>query len=604
MTDPEPSSPLRVQLLADGGLLVTFGDRIDVALSRHIIALVARLEARQLPGIIDLVPSYTTLLVIIDPITAGVPAIEAAIRDLWNDVTTSTTAETESRAIVIPVLYGGQHGPDLAEVAAHTGLLPAEVVARHAGGEYVIGALGFAPGFAYLIGLPPELTTPRRGTPRTAVPSGSVGIGGNQTGVYALPTPGGWSLIGRTPLRLFQPERTEPFRLRAGDTVRFEPIDAARFADLAAAEAETPPASVPDHIRPAAFKVVAGGLQTTVQDLGRPGRGRFGVSPGGAADRGALIAANRLAGNRDGDAALEITLLGPHLRVLRPCRLALAGADLGARINGRPLAPGTVAAVYPGDDIRFEPSASHAGARAYLAVRGGFDVPVVMGSRSTDLTAAIGGWQGRALQAGDLLSVGDATPTNGDQSARPRRPRARRPAQWRAGHGHEPHIVRIVRGPQADRFPEETWRSFLKEAFTVSSQSNRLGLRLDGPPLVPIASADIISEGIVTGAIQITNNGQPIVMLPARATIGGYAKIATVIAADLDLLGQVKPGDRLRFVEVSTAEAFRVARDGERTEPGTWREVMTVIDEFGRHDLETLDLTLPAERIRLRLHRG
>ena len=601
MTDPEPSPPLRVQLLADGGLLATFGDRIDVALSRRVIALVARLETREIPGIVDLVPSYTTLLVIIDPITADVPAIEAAIRDLWNDVSKSLATATESREIVIPVLYGGQHGPDLAEVAAHAGLSPAEVIARHAGSEYVIGALGFAPGFAYLIGLPPELATPRRGTPRTAVPAGSVGIGGNQTGVYALPTPGGWSLIGRTPLRLFQPERQEPFRLRAGDTVRFEPIDEARFAELAAAEAETPPASVADHIRPATFKVVAGGLQTTVQDLGRPGRGRFGVSPGGAADRGALIAANRLAGNRDDDAALEITLLGPHLRVLSPCRLALAGADLGARINDRPLAPGMAAVVYPGDDIRFEPATSHSGARGYLAVQGGFDVPVVMGSRSTDLTAAIGGWQGRALQAGDLLPVGKATPTTGDRSARfP----ARRPAQWIARHALEPRIVRIVRGPQADRFSEETWRSFLKEAFTVSSQSNRLGLRLDGPPLMPIASADIVSEGIVTGTIQVTNNGQPIVMLPARATIGGYAKIATVIAADLDLLGQVKPGDTLRFGEVSAAEAFRVARDGERTEPETWREVMTVIDEFGRHDLATLDLTLPAERIRLRLHRG
>jgi len=602
MTDPEPSLPLRVQLLADGGLLATFGDRIDVALSRRIIALVARLETRQLLGIVDLVPSYTTLLVIIDPITADVPAIETAIRDLWVETGATTLPGVPSgREIVIPVLYGGQHGLDLAEVAAHTGLSPAEVIARHAGSEYVIGALGFAPGFAYLIGLPPKLATPRRGTPRTAVPAGSVGIGGNQTGVYALPTPGGWSLIGRTPLRLFQPEHAEPFRLRAGDTVRFEPIDQARFAELAAAEAAPPPASVVDHIRPATFRVVAGGLQTTVQDLGRPGRGRFGVSPGGAADRGALIAANRLAGNRDDDAELEITLRGPHLRVLRPCRVALAGADLGARINDRPLAPGTATAVYPGDDIRFEPATSHSGARAYLAVRGGFDVPVVMGSRATDLTAGIGGWRGRALQAGDLLPVGDATPATGDQTAPTP---ALRPAQWIAGHEHEPHIIRVVRGPQADRFPESTWRSFLKETFTVSSQSNRLGLRLDGPPLMPIESADIVSEGIITGAIQVTNSGQPIVMLPARATIGGYAKIATVIATDLDLLGQVKPGDRLRFAEVSTADAFRVARDGERTEPRTWREMMAVIDEFGRHDLATLDLTLPAQRVRLRLHRG
>lgn len=603
MVDLESSSPLRVQLLADGGLLATFGDRIDVALSRRIIALVARLETRQLPGIVDLVPSYTTLLIIIDPLTADIPAIEAAIRTLWAERGAPTTEQTPSREIVIPVLYDGEYGPDLVEVAAHTGLSPAEVIARHAGGEYVIGALGFAPGFAYLIGLPPELATPRRGTPRTSVPAGSVGIGGNQTGVYALPTPGGWSLIGRTPLRLFRPEREEPFRLRAGDTVRFEPIDEARFAELAAAEAESPPAFVDDYVQPAAFAVKAGGLQTTVQDLGRPGYGQFGVAPGGAVDRGALIAANRLAGNRDDDAALEITLLGPHLRALRPCRVALTGADLGARINDRPLAPGTVAPVYPGDDIRFGRAASHSEARAYLAVRGGFDVPIVMGSRSTDLTAGIGGWQGRALQAGDLLPVGDATPAAGRQIARPP---AHRMARGITGHEHEhePRIIRIVRGPQADRFPESAWRSFLKEAFTASSQSNRLGLRLDGPPLMPTESADIVSEGIVTGAIQVTNSGQPIVMLPARATIGGYAKIATVIATDLDLLGQVKPGDRLRFVEVSAAEAFRVARDGERTEPRTWREVMTVIDEFGRHDLATLDLTLPAQRVHLRLDRG
>jgi len=557
-----PDREPRVQPLADSGILFTFGDEISIDLSRRIGQLVTLLDAQPLAGIIDLVPSYTTLVAIIDPLIANQAKVSERIQVLWNEIAHLPSIEHESaREIVVPVAYGGNHGPDLDDVAAHTGLSAQEVVRRHADGHYLIGALGFAPGFSYLIGLSPELVTPRRATPRTLVPAGSVGIGGNQTGVYALPTPGGWSLIGQTPLRLFRPERDEPFLIRAGDSMRFEPISEARYDEIAAAESRL---DIDPHREPdsnTVFEVLTPGLQTTIQDPGRPGYGRFGVSPGGAADRNALVTANRLAGNIDSAAALEITLLGPRLRVETRCRVAIAGADLGARLKGSSLPNGVPVNLQEADEIWFDPAivaSVGGGARAYLAVSGGFDVPIVMGSRSTDLTAGFGGWQGRSLRSGDRLSISDPVhhiPRETDGDIRKDFHASTKP------YVADMRSIRIVRGPQADRFDESAWTTFLGAEFTVSSQSNRLGLRLDGPSLAPTGGADVISEGIVTGSIQVTGGGQPIVMLPARATIGGYAKIATVISVDLDLLGQKKPGDRLRFSQVSVEEAMNLARN-------------------------------------------
>ncbi|HEU0164843.1 MAG TPA: 5-oxoprolinase subunit PxpB, partial [Thermomicrobiales bacterium] len=505
-----------------------------------------------------------------------------------------------AREVVIPVVYGGEHGPDLGDVAAHTGLSPDEVVRRHAAGEYAVGALGFVPGFGYLIGLPPELTTPRRATPRVAVPPGSVGIGGVQTGVYSLPTPGGWSLIGRTPLRLFRPESEEPFVIRGGDLVRFDPISLERYDEIAAAETVSsvrPDSS--DAKTEATFEVISPGLQTTVQDLGRPGLGRFGVTPGGAADRRALIAANRLVENEDGAAGIEMTLLGPQLRLLRSCRIAIAGADLGAQRNEVPLPFARPIDLAAGDELRFGPVVGGFGARGYLAIAGGIDVPLVMGSRATDLTAGFGGFEGRALRAGDRLATGECQVAAGEN-----------PLSLRRGRNHAAtatvQAIRIVRGPQAERFDERAWKTFLGESFAVSSRSDRLGARLDGPPVRPTGGSDVISEGMVTGTIQITTDGQPIVMMPARATIGGYAKIATVASADLGLLGQLRPGSRVRFVEVTVEEAFRLARNGDDVEePGmSLQDAVAIVRAFASLPFSALDLELPARDFSLRLRRG
>ena len=306
----------------------------------------------------------------------------------------------------------------------------------------------------------------------------------------------------------------------------------------------------------AALRVVAAGLQTTVQDLGRTGWARFGVAPNGALDEGALRWSNLLVGNEPGAAALEFALLGPTLvhEGTQPLLCALAGADFGATVDGVPQRPWRSFLLPPGATLAC--GACQQGARGYLAVAGGIAVPRALGSHSTDPRAGIGGVEGRALRAGDRVPL---TPPSAPPETGLALPAARIPVYATS------QVVRVVLGPQDDRFTEDAIVTFLSSQYTVTREADRMGVRLDGPALLfrdGAAGADIISEGVATGAIQVPSHGRPIVLLAARQTTGGYAKIATIIGVDLWRLGQARPGDTLRFRAIPVAEAQELAVRG------------------------------------------
>ncbi|MDQ3779838.1 MAG: 5-oxoprolinase subunit PxpB [Chloroflexota bacterium] len=221
------------QPLAESALLFSLGDEIDPALVNRVMALAAAIDREAIDGVTDVVSSYTTIMVVFDPAVADYDALTDAFTRLADEPATS--ADAPSRQITIPVAYGGEMGPDLDDVARHTELSADEVIVRHAAATYVVASMGFAPGFGFLIGLPAELAIPRRRNPRTRVPAGSVAIGGIQTGVYSLETPGGWNVIGRTPLVLFDHTRDEPTLLQRGDHVRFQSISAAEYRAIAEA---------------------------------------------------------------------------------------------------------------------------------------------------------------------------------------------------------------------------------------------------------------------------------------------------------------------------------------------------------------------------------
>ncbi|MFN8483260.1 MAG: 5-oxoprolinase/urea amidolyase family protein [Anaerolineae bacterium] len=360
--------------------------------------------------------------------------------------------------------------------------------------------------------------------------------------------------------------------------------------------------------------VIEPGFQTTVQDLGRPGLAEQGISPAGPMDAVALRLGNLIVGNGPDAAALEITLTGPTLRCDADTVVALVGAPFDAHIEGEPvgsrqpsttgLPPWQATRIPRGSSLRIGPA--RAGMRGYLCVAGGVTVEPTLGSRATHLMARLGGLDGRALQAGDTLPVGEPPRPLADLVGR----RLRR-ALWPTYP--QDAVARAILGPQADRFTDDARAAFLNQPYRVEMDSNRMGVRLAGPRLTHTRGADLLSEGIGLGAIQVPNSGQPIILMVERQTTGGYTKIATVISADIGVVGQARPGSQLRFREVSLDEAVAARRAQEELvsessiEAGpAWgpAEIAAVIETFAASGLGEMRLHAGGVRLLLRRDSG
>jgi biotin-dependent carboxylase-like uncharacterized protein len=304
-----------------------------------------------------------------------------------------------------------------------------------------------------------------------------------------------------------------------------------------------------------ALEFLSPGILTSVQDLGRYGYGRYGVAPSGALDSFALRIANLLVGNSEGQACLETMLMGPGIRVLTDVVIAVTGGDLQPKKNKQPLEMWRSHAFRKDEVLSFGNAVN--GFRAYIAVAGGFGLPLVMDSRSTNLPSGFGGHQGRTLKKDDILLAGDTPPGLKQDSQRIFQ------SDWIPQYSDQ-WMLRVIWGPQDDHFPEASRQAFLNSTYTMSQDSDRTGIRLEGPQVVcrPDIEASIISEGVISGSIQIPGDGKPIIILGETVT-GGYRKIATIISADLPLLGQIKPGDGIQFEAVSLKEAHRALQETE-----------------------------------------
>jgi len=289
-------------------------------------------------------------------------------------------------------------------------------------------------------------------------------------------------------------------------------------------------------------------MLTTVQDLGRRGYQGLGVPVSGPMDLYSHRLANLVLGNDPMAAALEITLMGPELVAEGAITCAVAGAEIETIVDGNPVSPHVPFTVSPGGRIRF--GARRRGARLAFAVCGGFDVAATLGSRATHLVSRMGPFGGRALRTGDILPVGS---TNSPGSAGLG---STKPLELPQGGAW----LRVVPAVHRDRFTDDAWGRLVHQEFIVTPQSNRMGYRLDGPTLTHTTSADILSEAMPLGAIQVPASGQPILLLAERATTGGYATIANVITADLPIAGQLAPGDWISFRAVTHGEALDALR--------------------------------------------
>lgn len=537
----------RVVEAGDAGLQLVCGETLDPVTNARAVHVAQQIRAMALRGVRDVVPTFRSVAVYLDPLQADVDDIVAT---LLREVTADPPRHQRGALHDIPVVYGGEAGPDLDAVAATSGLSAQQVIAAHSACVFRVFMLGFLPGFAYMGVLPDVLVARRRSTPRPRVPAGSVGVAGQQTGIYPRESPGGWALIGRTSVRLFDTHRPRPSLLAPGDQVRFIPSSGEVLPPEPVVAVQPGRAR-----REPALVVERPGLQTTVQDLGRWGHASEGVGVAGAMDGVSLRRANAAVGNRASDAALEITVTGPELRVTRDVVMAIAGAEIDVRVDGVPAAAATPLAVRSGARISAGPCRT--GARAYLALAGGVDVPEVLGSRSTHLPSEMGGYGGRGLRAGDTIATGE--PQTGRAATSVEAWPAGAPWGERGGG----RTLRVMPGPQHESFPPGALQRLLDTTFVVSPQSNRMGYRLTGGQL-PVPSGEMISDATFAGSVQVPPSGEPILLMADRQTTGGYPQLAVVITADLPRAAQLAPGDRVRFAQTTRRDAVAALAEQEQ----------------------------------------
>ncbi|WP_341956318.1 urea amidolyase family protein [Microbacterium sp. LWH13-1.2] len=529
---------MRILTASDHALLVEAAD-LDEAMRLN-------LAWDAVHGVVERIPGARTVLVRFDPL--AVSAAELAHALAATEIDTAHLPTTGE--VTVPVRYDGE---DLDEAASLLGVSAAELVNRHLAADWKVAFSGFAPGFGYVVGSDPLFDVPRRSSPRTRVPAGSVALAGQFTGVYPRESPGGWQLIGRTDAVMWDIDRDPPALLSPGTTVRFEPereqvVTSGAADDRAAARPVTDrPAAAgapdPGSPKPAAVEIVRPSLQLLVQDAGRPGFAALGVSASGIADRRAMRDANRAVGNETGAAVLE-SVGGVVLRFRGPGVAAVAGAvgslDLiDAEGVTRRIDHGAPFATVDGDELTLGHPTS--GLRYVIAVRGGVDVESALDSRASDTLAGLGP---APLAAGDVVRVGDRAPHPVEPIATPRT----LPAPG------DVVDLEITLGPRDDWFTAAALATLTGQEWTATPRSDRVGIRLEGAvPLERSVGGELPSEGAVTGAIQVPPDGQPVLFLPDHPLTGGYPIVGALTDRSLDLAGQLPPGARVRFIVKETS---------------------------------------------------
>ena len=541
---------------SEDSLQIQFEQKICPEVNSRISAFVKTFEyiAKDIAGVLEVLPTYCSVSIYFDEAICQISLLkDLAQKALQKSEEEKSESTDSARTITIPVCYEDQEfAPDLEKVALHAKLSKEEVIKLHSSSDYLIYMMGFLPGFPYLGGMNPRLETPRLETPRTKIPAGSVAIGGAQTGLYPVESPGGWNIIGRTPLRLFDVKRKPFFLYEAGDKIRFLPITREEFENFdeslwLAQVAGKSEASIETSDDAAdskevyecggGIKILEPGLLTSIQDSGITGFQKYGIGQSGAMDQISFALANQICGNEKNAACLETTLAGPLIRFVTACDFAITGAVFeNATLDGMRIEMNKKISAKAGSLLSC--GFASKGLRSYIAFSGGLLVPKVFRSSSTNLKSKIGGYMGRKLQADDQLAIG----------INKKNPLLVPDNKSTEGFTENKDVLLLdcIKSSQFDFFQEKIVKKFTDSIYTVSAESDRMGIRFTGPGL-ECGKTDIISDAIPFGAVQITSAGLPVVMAADRQTTGGYAKIACVKKSAMYRLDQALPGTKVRF---------------------------------------------------------
>ncbi|MEG2921488.1 MAG: 5-oxoprolinase/urea amidolyase family protein [Acinetobacter sp.] len=514
---------------------------IELSSLEETLALYSKLQNAQLKGVKDLIPAAKTILVFFNEIETQFQALASVI----SRFEIGSSLERNAQQVIIPIHYNGE---DLAQVAALQGLSVADVILKHRQSVWNVAFIGFAPGFAYLSSPDHPFTDiPRLKVPRKKIPAGSLGLAGKYSGIYPKDSPGGWQLIGTTSEKMWDLERKNPALLLPGMTVHFE--DVTHHPVSVSVPKQIIPTEKPS-VEPV-FKITAPSLQMLIQDEGRFNQTNIGVGTAGAMDLAAMHSANRIVGNPIQSAVIEVLNGGLKAKMQGSAVIAVTGARSKIQVK---FADGQKAdfdsyqaiALDAGDEFQIQTPT--AGLRNYLSIRGGFDLQPVLNSYSFDSLAVLGP---EPLKVGDVLYQGHVATSN--------------ISLYETAKANLPMVgdtveLDIVMGPRTDWFDPDSIEKLCQQAWLVTNESNRVGLRLSGlSPLSRKITHELESEGTCIGALQIPPSGQPVLFMNDHPLTGGYPVIASVAKHHWDLVAQIPAGCHIKFNKI---EEFKKIENG------------------------------------------
>jgi len=550
-----------IQDLGDAALLVDFQNYPEPLSKIHQLSEL--LFSSSPAWLLDLIPGIDSLLVALkfsdyhyrDTRALAKAEVEVLLNKLLGERQRETKSEVVHR---IRVCYDPELAPDLLASAEKCKLSVREFINRHKNSEIRVDILGFMPGFSYCSGLDPRLKLPRLESPRTSVPAGSVAIAELQTAIYPQPTPGGWNIIGRSPDVLFDPSKSRPSLLMAGEYVEFIEINLAEFRKIEAqnltkAATRVSKSKSASH----AIEVISPGLQTTIQGLPRHGFAHLALSAGGPMDQEGARLANTLLGNPDDAAGLEIAGAGAKLLFNEDTWVAWVGARCLSQINGDAI-PGNRPVLVPkGAILSFGPMIQ--GYRIFLALSGGIDSEFILDGRGSHLSAGIGE---KALQKGDIVYL--YRPQEACQ-----KPFIKKLSDAKISYpkwsiaspalpGKKLELIKVLPSIHLNMLSSTEQDALWKTVWTISSQSNRMGMRLESDFKISSSITGIASQGIWFGTVQLPPSGQPILMMAEHQTTGGYPRLMEIVSSERSKLAQLRPGDKIQFLPITLDEADQI----------------------------------------------
>ena len=540
----------KIYPLCETAISIEWGNAIDESVHQQITSLNSLLQQRHFPGFIETVPAYITLTIYYQPElivkenNEPFLFVKNYVENLLSDL--SVECLQSENIISTPVCYDEEFGYDLEFIAAENNLLKEEIITIHQQKEYRVYMMGFLPGFAYMGEVDDIIATPRKQTPRAIVEEGSVGIAGKQTGIYPLSSPGGWQIIGRTPLCLFNIQKQDPFLFKTGDRVKFYSIPKEEFNLIKEQQKKIP--SIDQKENAAGAVVIKPRIFSTIQDGGRFGFQSYGVPVSGAMDTQAFDIANGLAGNIKNAAAIECTMGGLMIQFKKNAAIAVTGGG-AAFVNHQKIKMYQPLGVAKNDVLEIK--YNNDGMRTYIAVSGGFAAPFVMNSRSCYARAGIG----NSLKKEETVAFKNTAPVSTKQML----PGLHIPVY--IGNC----VIRIIDGPENDWMTTESVQQLFIQNFILTNQCDRMGYRLQSDPLTLENNNELLSTAVTKGTIQLTPGGQLIILMSDCQTTGGYPRVAQIAAVDLSVIAQLKPGDIIQFSKISFREAEELYLSQQKT---------------------------------------